>query len=279
MPNGNRIDYIIDGQNRRIGKKINGQIVKRWIYSGQLSPIAELDSIGNVVTRFVGNYMIKHGIKYRFITDHLGSIRFVIDINTGIVTQNIEYDEYGNVLRNSNPDFQPFAYAGGLYDTQTKLIRFGARDYDAISGRWTTKDPIGFSGGSTDLYSYVRNNPINYIDPTGLCKRCVGTARFSAVGPDQATGDGALAGYGISPENGTVAVNPEIFGLKMGTRKQNEKAQNTLAKDIVPNVIIMMPIGSASDGQQIYQSFTIGDIGDKNIRNSKTPRFDIYRSS
>ena len=54
LPNNDRIDYIIDGQNRRIGKKLNGQIVKKWIYSGQLSPSAELDSAGNVIAQFVG---------------------------------------------------------------------------------------------------------------------------------------------------------------------------------------------------------------------------------
>jgi len=42
------------------------------------------------------------------------------------------------VIYNSNPDFQPLGFAGGLYDNQTKLVRFGARDYDSYSGRWTT---------------------------------------------------------------------------------------------------------------------------------------------
>jgi hypothetical protein len=51
LPNKDRIDYIIDGQNRRIGKKVNGAIVKKWIYAGGLSPIAELDSSGSVIAR------------------------------------------------------------------------------------------------------------------------------------------------------------------------------------------------------------------------------------
>jgi uncharacterized protein RhaS with RHS repeats len=48
------------------------------------------------------------------------------------------------------------------------MIRFGARDYDSTLGRWTTKDPIGWSGGDTSLYVHVRNDPINRRDPTGL---------------------------------------------------------------------------------------------------------------
>ena len=44
----------------------------------------------------------------------------------------------------------------------------GYRDYDPEIGRWTSKDPILFAGGDTDLFGYVQNDPINFIDPFGL---------------------------------------------------------------------------------------------------------------
>ncbi|MBK7575342.1 MAG: RHS repeat-associated core domain-containing protein [Elusimicrobia bacterium] len=79
----------------------------------------------------------------------------------------MDYDSWGNITNDTNPGFQIFGYAGGLYDQDTKLTRFGARDYDARTGRWTAKDPIGFRGRDSNLYSYVFNNPTNGVDITG----------------------------------------------------------------------------------------------------------------
>jgi len=91
----------------------------------------------------------------------------VVDAATGAVVQALGFDEFGRVLSDTNPGFQPFGFAGGLYDRHTGLVRFGARDYDAAVGRWTAKDPIRFEGEGTNLYSYVFNNPVNELDPYG----------------------------------------------------------------------------------------------------------------
>jgi RHS repeat-associated protein len=118
--------------------------------------------------------MIKGGVTYRIITDHLGSPRLAVNTATGAIAQRIDYDEFGAVVMDTNPGFQPFGFAGGIYDTQTGLVRFGARDYDPVTGRWTAKDPILFAGGDTNLYGYVLNDPVNFIDPDGLApRRCL----------------------------------------------------------------------------------------------------------
>ncbi len=95
-------------------------------------------------------------------------MRLVVKVSNGDIVQRMDYDEWGNVTLDTNPNFQPFGFAGGIYDAETGLVRFGARDYDPEIGRWTAKDPILFEGGQANLYVYVGNDPINRIDPSGL---------------------------------------------------------------------------------------------------------------
>ena len=181
LPDGTSIVYLVDGKNRRVGKVVNGTLEQGFLYKDALNPIAEMDGSGNVVSRFV--YGSKFNVPdyfesnkadgttwktYRIISNHLGSPRLVVDTESGEVVQRMYYDEFGRVLEDTNPSFQPFGFAGGLYDADTGLVRFGARDYDAETGRWTTKDPIRFSAEDTNLYGYVMSDPVNYIDSNGL---------------------------------------------------------------------------------------------------------------
>ena len=174
LPGDMLIDYVIDAQNRRIGKKVNGLLTQGFLYQDPLNPVAELDSSGQIVSRFVyaekanvPSYMIRDGITYRIISDHLGSPRLVVNTVDETIVQRMDYDEWGNITLDTNPGFQPFGFAGGIYDPHTRLTRFGARDYDAGMGRWIAKDPIRFDDGF-NMYAYVWNNPINWIDRNGL---------------------------------------------------------------------------------------------------------------
>ena len=79
----------------------------------------------------------------------------------------MEWDEWGNCLLDTNPGFQPFGFAGSLYDADLRLHHLGARECDPTVGRWLQPDPIGLEGG-LNLYEYSANDPVNYIDPAGL---------------------------------------------------------------------------------------------------------------
>jgi len=161
--------------------------------------VAELDGSNVVVSRFVHGsrggapeYMVKAGTTYRIIADHLGSVRLVVDVGTGNVAQRMDYDEFGNVVTNTNPGFQPFGFAGGLHDEQTGLVRFGARDYDPATGRWTTKDPILFRGRDTNLYAYVFADPVNVVDRNGLAPKTACPVKPVPPGDNDSEGDPEL---------------------------------------------------------------------------------------
>ena len=169
------IEYVTDGFGRRTAKKVGGTIAQRWLYGSALTPIAEVSATGAVVARYVygtrryvPDFMVKGGVTYRVITDQVGSVRLVVNTSTGAIAQRIDYDAFGRITQNTSPGFQPFAFAGGLYDADTGLVRLGARDYDASIGRWTAKDPTGFRGGDANLYAYAYGDPVNYVDVTGL---------------------------------------------------------------------------------------------------------------
>ena len=171
------IAYLRDGLGRRAGRTVNGVVDRYYMYDNLNRVIARLDGSGNFLNIYVyaskshvPDYMLSSGQTYKLVSDQLGSIRKVINSQSGQVIQSIEYDEWGIVKQDSNADFQDFYYAGGLYDVDTKLTHFKARDYDAQTGRWMSKDPILFNGGDTNLYGYVGSDPVNFVDPNGLAR-------------------------------------------------------------------------------------------------------------
>ncbi|HRO66098.1 MAG TPA: RHS repeat-associated core domain-containing protein [Pseudobdellovibrionaceae bacterium] len=176
LPSSDVITYQYDGLGRRISRKLNGTLTQGFVYGSDIQIIADLDpSTGGVRSKYVyvssqssPDYMVRGGSAYKFIKDHLGSVLIVQKVSDGSIAQALSYDEFGSVLSDTNPGFQPFGFAGGIYDPDTNLVRFGARDYDAETGRWTTKDPILFGGNDTNLYGYVMSDPINFVDPKGL---------------------------------------------------------------------------------------------------------------
>ncbi len=186
LPDGRVIEYELDAMNRRAVKKVNGAVVSKWLYDSGLFPLAEQDGNGNLVAVYRGMFMIKGGVVYRLLRDQLGSVRLVVDSTTGQVVQRLSYDAWGNVTEDTNPGFQPFGFAGGLYDPDTGLLRFGARDYDPQLGRWTAPDPLGLIAGA-NLYAYCNNQPTTTIDPTGLKPIKTGVEKVGAETIKQGT--------------------------------------------------------------------------------------------
>ena len=173
LPDGRTIEYVHDPLGRRIARKIDGIITEKYLWQGQTRLLAVLNADGGIRQRFIyadGRMpfgMEQDGSTYYLAYDQVGTLKVVAD-SAGTIVKQLRHDSFGYEYFDSNPGFKvPFGFAGGLYDEDTGLIRFGYRDYDPEAGRWTAKDPIGFAGGDTDLYGYCLNDPVNLIDPTG----------------------------------------------------------------------------------------------------------------
>jgi RHS repeat-associated protein len=103
---------------------------------------------------------------FYYTNDHLGSIREVLDA-TGTLRARYDYDAWGQRTKLSGDLDADFGFTGHLHHKPTGLILTHYRAYDPRLGRWLSRDPIGERGG-INLYGYVGNNPINWVDPLGL---------------------------------------------------------------------------------------------------------------
>lgn len=109
----------------------DGLIARTTAFRASVSSVVSTGTawLSNVEDTVEADQMVKGGQTYRILSDHLGSARLVVNTSTGAIAQRIDYDEFGNITSDTNPGFQPFGFAGGLYDPDTGLTRFGARDY------------------------------------------------------------------------------------------------------------------------------------------------------
>jgi len=220
LPDGGVIEYINDPLGRRIAKKVDGVTTEKYLWQGLTKLLAMYDGTDNLMMRFdyadarMPVAMNRSGVTYYLTYDQVGSLRVLADA-LGNVVKRIDYDSFGNIINDTNPGFTiPFGFAGGLHDRDTGFVRFGFRDYDPNTGRWTAKDPILFAGGDVDLYGYVGNNPVNRTDPSGLqpvLPAPIGPGYYGG-GPGQTVG-GVVGWYAGAIAGGAVGLN---IGLDLG---------------------------------------------------------------
>ena len=108
-------------------------------------------------------YNTNHG-QYYYGSDILGSVKFITG-GGGQEVKRIEYDIFGGIYKGASPYGLETGYTGKPYDSVTGLSDYGFRDYSPTHARFITEDPIR---DGENWFSYVGNNPVNWVDPWGL---------------------------------------------------------------------------------------------------------------
>jgi RHS repeat-associated protein len=98
--------------------------------------------------------------------------------SSGSLATQFTYEPFGRTTFSGSGTANLYRFAGRELDA-TGLYFMRARYYNPILQRFLSPDPLGFGGGSTDLYGYAFNSPTNFIDPLGFS--AAGTA-FGAIG-------------------------------------------------------------------------------------------------
>jgi RHS repeat-associated protein len=176
--------YTYNAMNQRIGVKDNG--TQTWtVYDGtsaDANPYADFNSSGSLTERYLFGAGVvtgavmpvilartsSGGTTAWYLTDNLGSVRDIVG-TSGNELDHIVYDSFGNIVTETNAtNGDRFKFAAMQCDSTTGLQFDHARWYTAADGRFFTQDPLSFTAGDTNLYRYVRNTPLNAVDPNGM---------------------------------------------------------------------------------------------------------------
>ncbi|KAM8848733.1 teneurin-3 isoform 2-T2 [Synchiropus picturatus] len=172
------IQYRYDGLGRRVSSKTSlGQHLQYFYadlsYPARITHVynhssSEITSFYYDLQGHVFAMEISSGEEFYIACDNTGTPLAVFTSN-GLLVKQLQYTAYGEVYFDSNPDFQlVVGFHGGLYDSLTKLLHFGEKDYDIMSGRWTIPDisvwkSVGKEPAPFNLYMFRNNNPISKV--------------------------------------------------------------------------------------------------------------------
>ncbi|MBI5633514.1 MAG: hypothetical protein HZA15_08570 [Nitrospirae bacterium] len=180
--------YSYDGKSNRLKAVRNG--VTTYYIHDMNNVLAEADGSKNITRLYIHGQgllgmVTPNDAVYSYHFNAIGSTVAMTDQNQNLVNA-YSYDSFGRILNQTETIPQPFKYVGqyGVMAEPNGYNFMRARYQDPNTGRFISEDPIGFEGGTVNLYEYVDsvgkplaetnpylytgNNPINRVDPTGL---------------------------------------------------------------------------------------------------------------
>ena len=173
------IDYTYDAFGRRASKTVNG-VVTKFFYDGD----DLLVETGNDPNALIARYLVGPGLDeplerkgsttHYYSADGLGSIVHLTTAS-GAIAESYTYDVFGQpTIRNGSGTIIPttavgnrFLFTGREWESELGIYFYRARYFSPKTGRFLSRDPIGPVDGP-NLYTYVLNNPVNWLDPFGL---------------------------------------------------------------------------------------------------------------
>ena len=170
---GTTASYRYNGDGVRLGKTLNGNITTYLQDLGASLPVVMSETTnGGITNDFVYSFELiaeySNGWSF-YHTDGIGSTRLLTDAS-GTATDQYIYDAFGAERNRTGSSSQSFTYTGEQSDSESGLLFLRARYYDPQTGKFTSADPYPLSSGLTqsiNRYTYVKNNPITNIDPSG----------------------------------------------------------------------------------------------------------------
>jgi RHS repeat-associated protein len=165
-----RSEFSYDGQQRRVHaiEKENSVVQSDTTLIWCQSEICERRSFdgSTILRRAFGQGEQVAAVMMFYATDHLGSVRDVTDASAGVLAR-YEFDPWGRRELVSGLDLADRGFTGHDWLPTVQLSETWYRGYDPALGRWISQDPAGFVDGA-NLYEYVRNAPLRFIDQSGL---------------------------------------------------------------------------------------------------------------
>jgi RHS repeat-associated protein len=184
-----QVNFTYDVFNRLIRKEVDGTTyhTEVFVYDGNQIALrfADTDSSlfayhlqdrylwGPAVDQLLADEVLSAGQVSWALGDHQNTVRDVARYNSGTdatsVVNHNAYNSFGVKVSQSTPANDVlFGYTGRMFDEDIELQYNHNRWYDASARRWISEDPIGFAGDPSNVYRYVGNSPLNYVDPSGL---------------------------------------------------------------------------------------------------------------